>query len=219
VRNIVYTYLLNDSPEFRYIKVPEVRDPVFPPFASFSDMWYTEACELMIQRATFSLANDCSIFNLMVFFNEFEPHESYEKATTLEFTKLSLFVKGEFSANSTKLLQRCPNIKKVSLLIDLSDMIWTYERGGREIDIDAMLAKYDLEALTRLGDIETVTLDVSPSMALSKRLMLMEEERLQAEQSGAVFAGVDSFWGLKEWLVVKALDHIRVLTVLCHSRN
>lgn len=220
VRDVIYTQLLNDIPELGYIEVPQILDVPFPPFASFSDLWYTEACQLMIERATFSLTTDCALFNLIVFFNEFEQPESYEKATALEFTNLSLFEKSDlgFSANSTKLLRQCPNLKRITLIVDLNDVKWTFKRGGREINIDAMLEKYDLEALTRLGDIEVVAFQFQPSMSLGKQLMKMEAERLGAKhKTGLEFPGPGSFWGLKEWLETKALGNMRILGVVCQD--
>jgi hypothetical protein len=124
VRDRIYTHLLNANPELRYIEVPDVLDPAFPVFASFSDEWYTEACQLMIHRATFSISTDCAIFNLICFLDEFEPHEGYQKVTALEFTSLSLLEKGTFTANSTKLLRRCPNLRHLTLLVDLRDLLW-----------------------------------------------------------------------------------------------
>jgi hypothetical protein len=216
IRSIIFTHLLADYPELRYIEVPDARDLTYPQFTQFNDFWYTEACQIMIQRATFSISTDAAVFSLIVFLNEFQPHESYEDVRTLEFTSLTPFEKGEFSANAPTLLRKCTGLRELRLLVDFQDLEWTYTRGGRELDIDAMLGKYDLEAIAQLPNLQTVVLDLAPSMALQKRLAAMEEER--ADLSAllhCVIPGVGSFWGLKEWLELKALEDMRVLNVVC----
>lgn len=219
IRNRIFAYPLADFPELRYIEVPDMKDINYPPFANVSDRWYTEACEAIIQSATFSIATDCAIFNLMVFLNEFQENKEYGKVQSLEFTELSLFERGEFSANSTTLLQRCPNLKNVTLLVSFDDLIWTYERGGRELDVTRMTQKYDLHAITQLPSLETITLSLHPFMALGKRLAIMETERLACEQAGFTVQGLEDFWGLKGWLEMQALMGKRLIDVVCPRQD
>jgi hypothetical protein len=80
-----------------------------------------------------------------------------------------------------------------------------------------MSAKYDLDAIAKMPNLEVVSLMLQPSMSLLKRLAVMEQERVRAERAGGVFFGLNSFWGLKEWLVARALQHTGVqrLAVIC----
>lgn len=224
VRDHIFSYLLADYPQLRYIEMPDILDIWYPPFGYFNHLWYTETCQLIIQNATFSLSSDAAIINLMVFLNEFNTSEvlseGYEKVQSLEFTDLSLFSKGMFSANSTKLLRRCPNIKSISLIIDMKELLWTTERGGQELFVDGIAINYDLAALTELAQLETVRLSLHPYMALSKHLRAMEQERDEVQtRTGCMLPGLDSFWGLKEWLELRALDQGRLIDVHCPSMD
>lgn len=169
----------------------------------------------MLQTATFSIGSDAAVFNFMVFLAEFEGNEGFENVTKIEFTDLAVLEKGVFSASAARLMRRLTGLKSVSLVGRLDDLVWTFERGGRELDIDAMERKYDLRAITQLPALEKVTLELHPFMALQKRLAGMEQERLAAELGGCAFPGLESFWGLKEWIEMKALDGMRLVEVVC----
>ena len=218
VRDRIFSYLLDtDAVEFRYIEVPNIKDLRYPYHVEYSDLWYTETCELMIKQATFSISSDQAIFNFMIFLNEFEKHESYENVARLEFTDLRMFEKGEFSSNATKILRLCANIKHISLNINLNDLVWTYERGGGELSMDAMTAKYDFMTIVNLELLETVTLNLQPFMALEKRLAAMEQERQIVLLTGCILPGLDSFWGFKDWMELQALDQMKLIDVKCPS--
>jgi hypothetical protein len=219
IRTCIFEYVLSDYPELSYLEVPDTKDFTYPCHTQFNDLWYTETCEIMIKNATFSISSDAAIFNLMVFLNEFKAHESYENVLSLELTGLDLFEKGEFSSNATKHFRRCPNLRSLSLIMDLNDLVWTYARGGQELDMDAMTKKYDLAIISQLSRLQTVTLNLKPCMSLHKRLVAMESARKQAECAGFMASGLDSFWGLKDWLEFQAIEQMRLPDVRCPQLN
>lgn len=228
VRQRIFSYVLTDYSELHYIEVPDTQDFIIPRFMSVGKLWYAEASRVMIQNATISISSDAAIFNLMVVLKHFGKHlaqyekrmdevqvDEYRSVRSLEFTSLDLFEKGEFSSNATKLLRQCTNLRSITLIINLKDLIWMYGRGGRELDLDIMTRKYDFEAITKLPRLEVIDVQLHPCMSLQKSLMRMEEERKEAERSGTILPGVDGFWGMKEWLEIQGLDQMRLIEVKC----
>jgi hypothetical protein len=197
--------------------VPDTRDFNYPLFIDFNEKWYVEGCQALIQNATFTLATDAAIFNLLVFLREFPDDQGFKNVRSLEFTDLSLFERGTFSSNAAKLLRRCPNLNNLTLIINLNDLLWTYQRGVQELDILAMTKKYDFAAITQLSALYTVNLVLKPFMALEKKLAAMEFDRKLAEvdERKVKVAGVESFWALKDWLEGLAFEHLTLIEVNC----
>ncbi|KAF2272863.1 uncharacterized protein EI97DRAFT_445473 [Westerdykella ornata] len=215
IRNRIFNYVLADFPELLYIEVPDTRDFNIPAPAYVSDRWYTEICQLIIQNATFSIITTSSLYNLMAFLNEFEKGAGYDNLRTAEFTDLGLFERGEFGAPARQLLRRCPNISHVSLLINWNDLLWVLENEVPVLDLDAMTRKFDFQAIARLPNLETVSLNLQPFMALEKRLRCMEAKRLRVAEKGRTFPGLCDFWGLGQWLKRRAQDNMRAIQVHC----
>ncbi|KAF2800505.1 hypothetical protein K505DRAFT_355599 [Melanomma pulvis-pyrius CBS 109.77] len=230
IRSRIYALLLADYPELRNIEVPETRDfaKTFPEFCHSLDMIYFDTCLLMIKSTTFTISSDSAIFNLMVFLDEFPGNKGYDSVQSLEFagrtvsgtleeTALSLFEKGKFNSNATELLRRCPNVKEISLVISLDDLPWTFDHGGRTLNIVALTDKYDIASITALTKVEVITLSLKPFMALEKIVRTMEEERKTAQMWGWMGPGLDGFWGLKAWFEEQGLDQMRLIDVRCPS--
>lgn len=170
---------------------------------------------MLIQNTTFTLSSDAAIFNFMVFLNEFPDNEGYSRVTSVEFTSLSLFEKGVFKSNAAWLLQKCPNVQHLSIIAKLEALKMISPRGWKELDVGKMLRTYDLAKIPQMGQLKQVSLSLEPFMALQKRLVSMEGERRLAEQSRGISVGIESFWGLKEWLEMQALDRMRLIDVKC----
>ncbi|KAF2263191.1 hypothetical protein CC78DRAFT_545163 [Lojkania enalia] len=214
IRNRFYEYALLDT-ELNFGDVPDHRDFKYPEICEVDNIFYTEACQVIIKDTTFTLSSDAAIFNLMVFLNEFKNNEGYDGVQHVEFTSLNLFEKDVFSSNAAKLLRRCPNIKSISLLINLDHLIWNDDRRGLELDLHTMARSFDLKVIPGMGDLETVNLDLEPSMALRKKLALMEIARQEYSGMEGMKAGLEVFWGLKDWMEMEALNHGRLITVNC----
>ncbi|KAF2648836.1 hypothetical protein K491DRAFT_684369 [Lophiostoma macrostomum CBS 122681] len=99
-KHIFTTLLLTYCPELRYIEVPDTQDFNYPSFIDFNDTWYIEGCQALIQNATFTFATDASIFNLMVFLNEFPDNQGFDNVVSLEFTELALFERAVYRSST-----------------------------------------------------------------------------------------------------------------------
>jgi hypothetical protein len=227
VRKRIYTYLLADYSEMSNIEIPETGDfsRSFPGFCHSFDIIYFDTCLLIIENTTFTLSSDGAIFNLMVFLNDFTDKEGYNAVQSLEFagrtlfgkeeTALGMFDKGKFTSNATELIHRCPNVKNISLVLSMKRLPWTDEDGARALNLTKLTNKYDLESIIKLPKLEVVALSLTPFMALENTVKSMEATTKNAQLRGFMGAGLEGFWGLKGWMEMQALDHMRLLEVRC----
>ncbi|KAF2748928.1 hypothetical protein M011DRAFT_318945 [Sporormia fimetaria CBS 119925] len=210
-RHIIFSHLLSSYLELQYIEVPDTHDLIFPLFVDFNATWYLEICDLVVRTATFTVGTQAAVFNLLVFLRGLGTH-GLANITTLEVANMRLFgTDGEFKSAASYLLEQCPALEHVVLLWDLDDLVWTYARGGPETDMHAMQRKYDLEALVTHPGLRGVTLKFRPRMALRKRIVSLEEERVECKkQCGVLLDGVDGFWGMKRGLEERSGGRVRV---------
>ncbi|ORY18825.1 hypothetical protein BCR34DRAFT_596040 [Clohesyomyces aquaticus] len=214
LRDRIYVLILSE-PELEVVEMPDVRTITNPAICEVSDFFYDEAMPVLVRNTTFSITSDCAVYSLMVLLSEFPKTQGFERVASLELTTLDLFERGEFPSNATALLRRCPSVKRVTLIIHLDELVFTYVRGCREVDMDVMARKFDLKTLATLENLEVLILSLKSFMALQKRIASMEHDRVLDEQMTGTTYGVESFWGLKEWIEMQFLDHMRLVDVHC----
>lgn len=212
VRDLIYTFSLTWEPQFHNIEVPDTKAIRLPDLRHIDHVFYYEVTGLILRNAVFTIPSDVAIYNLFVWLNEWDCGKGYGMLTKLELLGLDLFEKDIFTPNGTKLLRSLPNLRYVELMIDLRELAFTFTHGYRELDVDAMARTYDIASLAAMPLAESVRLTLKPFMALEKRLKKIEQEHEECgEGDGKRIGGLETFWGLKDWLEARSVSEMEVL--------
>ncbi|KAF1997735.1 hypothetical protein P154DRAFT_578654 [Amniculicola lignicola CBS 123094] len=221
-----------NTASYDVIEVPFLKQITYPDVCEASDQLYFEGCQVLIQNAKFSLESVEAVIGFCDWLNEFDEvvevsegdsgwggddvalkmsgrvrigrRIGYENARRLEFVKVELLERGTFKSMGSHLLRRCLGITHVTLLVQIEKIPWRITDGQgrkREVDIEKLRKTVDIDGVIALPQLETLKLVMEPFMAMQKKLAAWEDERIKSGYGAD--AGLEGFWGLKEWVEVE----------------
>jgi hypothetical protein len=216
IRNKIYVLSLSQH-HLTNIEIIETGSILLPQLCSVDHIFHTEVTALLLRTTTFTIPSDAAIFNFFTLLNAYENGAGYSMITKLELVGLAMFERGEFMANGTRLLTRMPNLKEVTVMIDLRDLVFVdgkEEGKGKVVDLDDLVGRWDLDGLMGLRGLERIEMVLVPFMALGK--MVRELEGDVRRKTGE---GLEGFRGLKNWIEMRVAERGGVVEVVCPRCN
>ena len=181
---------------------------------------------MLLEEATWSVGNAAAVYNLLSFLRNLRPaYCSLETRTLagpkkLEIVGLELWEKSNgFRSDAARLLTRCNRTKEVALVVDIREIPFTRSSGYPAVDLEALEETHDFEQMVEAQKLEGVKIGLIQFMSLERTLGGLRGEKVWAErlmrEKGDMLEveGVDTFWGMKEWLEDKSRHSGRRLEV------